>query len=110
MQAKRWDEPKQEHENGLYLGHLASLTVSGPWAMKSKSVSVVMCFVTAEKHLVCSWSHSMHMRKQSLVSKLPTPCIQHADHPSQQDVMAGPASFQPWHLLQLGLCIWLDTM
>lgn len=37
--AQRWDTPKQEIENGVYLGHIASISFLGPWAMNSKKMT-----------------------------------------------------------------------
>ena len=34
---QRWDGPKGEIENGVYLGHIASFSFLGPWAMTSVS-------------------------------------------------------------------------
>lgn len=36
---QRWDAASGEIENGVYLGHIASLTFSGPYALKSKRLS-----------------------------------------------------------------------
>ncbi len=46
---QRWDAPKQEIENGVYLGHIASISFLGPWALQS--VSLALCIVT---NLVCA--------------------------------------------------------
>ena len=32
---QRWDAQKHEEENGVYLGHIASLCFVGPWEMKA---------------------------------------------------------------------------
>ena len=38
---QRWDAPKQEIENGVYLGHIASISFLGPWAMTSVSLALI---------------------------------------------------------------------
>ena len=41
---QRWDAPKQEIENGVYLGHIASISFLGPWALQSVSHSLLSMF------------------------------------------------------------------
>lgn len=36
---QRWDASQGQIENGIFLGHLAALTFSGPYAMKGKKLS-----------------------------------------------------------------------
>ena len=36
---QRWDATQGQIENGIFLGHLAALTFSGPYAMKGKKLS-----------------------------------------------------------------------
>lgn len=37
--AQRWDGAKGQIENGIFLGHVAALTFSGPYTMKNKILS-----------------------------------------------------------------------
>lgn len=37
--AQRWDTPKREIENGVYLGHIASISFLGPWALQSRKMT-----------------------------------------------------------------------
>lgn len=37
--AQRWDSEIGTIENGVYLGHIASLTFSGPYAMKGRKLT-----------------------------------------------------------------------
>ncbi len=48
---QRWDAPKQEIENGVYLGHIASISFLGPWALQSVSPLLALCILT---DLVCA--------------------------------------------------------
>lgn len=36
---QRWDAQKHEEENGVYLGHIASLCFVGPWEMKARKLT-----------------------------------------------------------------------
>ena len=45
VQLQRWDTPKREIENGVYLGHIASISFLGPWALQSVRTSLLSVFL-----------------------------------------------------------------
>ena len=53
---QRWDSETKLIENGIYLGHIASLKFTGPWAMNKVTVCYCMLFPLAQtwvfEHLI----------------------------------------------------------
>ena len=66
---QRWDGETKLIENGIYLGHIASLKFTGPWAMNKVTILVP----TVDGHACTCISHAAHSRSPHQKSN---PCVQ----------------------------------